>query len=74
MVGEMFYLCDGKDEKCKDRRWNCYKTGGDCYHTCDINHAKNFYLGADDKLWEDETGERIIAAVARSTKGPFSWQ
>ena len=36
----VFYLCDGERENCK--RNMCYKNGGDCKHTKDIGHAKNF--------------------------------
>ena len=36
----VFYLCDGERENCK--RNMCYKNGGDCKHTKDIRHAKNF--------------------------------
>lgn len=39
-VDRIFYLCDGGRENCKKR--NCYKNGGDCKHTTDINHAMNF--------------------------------
>lgn len=35
--GKIFYLCDGK--ACE----NCNSiAGGECKHTCDISHAKNF--------------------------------
>ena len=35
------YLCDGNDE-CSGHG-ECYKIGGHCRHTNDINHAKNFH-------------------------------
>ena len=40
MVERVFYLCDGERENCKKRK--CYKNGGDCKRTTDINHAMNF--------------------------------
>lgn len=36
----IFYLCDGEKEDCKKR--SCYKNGGECEHTKDIKHARNF--------------------------------
>ena len=36
----IFYLCDGQKEDCP--RKFCYKNGGICKHTTDINHAMNF--------------------------------
>lgn len=36
----VFYLCDGERENCKKNM--CYKNGGDCKHTKDVKHAKNF--------------------------------
>lgn len=39
-MGKVFYLCDGEKEDCK--KMTCYKSGGDCRHTSDINHASNF--------------------------------
>ena len=38
---KIFYLCDGEVEKCNKRI--CYKNNGDCNHTTDIRHAKNFH-------------------------------
>lgn len=37
---KVFYLCDGEVENCKKTR--CYKNDGDCNHTSNIKHAKNF--------------------------------
>ena len=46
-VTKIFYLCDGKREKCKKTR--CYKNGGECRHTTDINHALKFERKGSDK-------------------------
>ena len=51
----VFYLCDGEKEDCK--RTNCYQNGGECKHTEDIEHAKNFSKKEDleeSPFWEDE--------------------
>ena len=40
MEPRVFYICDGKKEDCK--RTNCYQNCGECKHTEDIEHAKNF--------------------------------
>lgn len=37
---KVFFLCNGQKRDCKKRC--CYKNGGDCRHTSDINHALNF--------------------------------
>ena len=36
----VLYLCDGDVEACG--KTDCYKRGGDCRHTSNINHAINF--------------------------------
>ena len=36
----VFYLCDGDVDGCL--RSNCYKNGGECRHTSDVYHARNF--------------------------------
>lgn len=41
MEKKIFYLCDGEVEKCR-RKSGCYKNGGGCMHTSDVEHAKNF--------------------------------
>lgn len=41
MEKKTFYLCDGEVEECR-RKSGCYKNGGACIHTSDIEHAKNF--------------------------------
>ena len=38
---DILYLCDGHIEKCRNSN-NCFYNGGQCEHTFDINHAKNF--------------------------------
>lgn len=54
---KIFYLCDGSAPNCP--RTNCYKRGGDCYHTDNVDHAKMFYAdfaverdGEEDYYWE----------------------
>lgn len=44
------YLCDGCDERCKSSI-GCYLNGGECKHTSDIFHAKNFttFNSSDDR-------------------------
>lgn len=53
MEKKIFYLCDGKVEKCSKR--TCYKNGGDCKHTSDIEHAKNFQKVFKDSFRENES-------------------
>jgi hypothetical protein len=36
----IMYLCDGEKTDCKKR--TCYKNGGYCRHTKDVEHAVNF--------------------------------
>lgn len=43
----VFYLCDGERENCKKR--TCYKNGGNCRHTTNINHAMNFERRAESE-------------------------
>lgn len=40
MMRKVFYLCNGQKDDCEKR--TCYKNGGNCRHTSDINHALNF--------------------------------
>lgn len=37
---KIFYLCDGERENCK--KTSCYKSGGGCKHTSNVEHALNF--------------------------------
>ncbi len=48
------FLCDGKAEGCAQT--NCYKSGGECLYTTDINHAVNFSKEAnlDDLLYVEK--------------------
>lgn len=40
-MGEgILYLCDGENENCTKK--GCYLNGGECKHTKNIRHAKNF--------------------------------
>ncbi len=47
-MSRIFYLCDGERENCKKR--TCYKNGGNCRHTTDINHAVNFERRAKTEI------------------------
>lgn len=61
-MSKTFYLCDGR-ANCNGDHANCYLNGGDCSATDNIEHAKNFHVGPDNKsYWE--TGSRY--------KSPFS--
>ena len=51
-IGKIFYLCDGEAEKCSKSR--CYKKGGDCMHTSDIEHTKNFQKVFRDSFREND--------------------
>lgn len=52
------YLCDSKVENCTKEE--CYKNGGDCYHTENAKHAINppekrkFIKSAQGDNWELE--------------------
>lgn len=47
-MGKVFYLCDGEKEDCK--KMTCYKNGGECKHTSNIEHALNFErVGKNEK-------------------------
>lgn len=37
----IFYVCDGEIPQCEGYE-GCYINGGECSHTIDIRHAKNF--------------------------------
>lgn len=37
---KVWYLCDGERPECAKR--TCFKNGGTCKHTRDIEHAVNF--------------------------------
>lgn len=39
-MASVLYLCDGERPDCK--KTGCYKTGGECRHTFDVEHARNF--------------------------------
>lgn len=56
-MNRTFYLCDGKVELCPKNE--CYKSGGECMHTTDKNHAitpreeRRFEeSGFEHDLWE----------------------
>lgn len=55
---KVFYLCDGEVENCK--KTVCYKIGGDCKHTSNIKHAKNFRKNyPKSSFFECEDTEKI---------------
>lgn len=62
MEQRVFYLCDGEKKDCK--RTNCYKNGGECKHTEDVEHAKNFHRDGIDSekssFFESETNEKTV--------------
>lgn len=41
----ILFLCDGKNPNCTPER--CYRHGGECKHTLNIEHAINFILFED---------------------------
>lgn len=48
------FLCDGMKEAC-GQHINCYKNGGECRYTSDLNHAMNFtaYMHGSTRIfWE----------------------
>ncbi len=53
----IMYLCDGAVEGCT----HCWKTGGGCHHTSDINHAVNFKRRhpKSEVWWEGELPPRV---------------
>ena len=53
-IGKILYLCDGELEKCRMKS-GCYKNGGDCMHTSNIEHAKNFKKVHRDAFIENLT-------------------
>lgn len=38
---KIFYMCDGKNEICGENK-NCFRNGGNCFKTENIEHAINF--------------------------------
>lgn len=52
------YCCDGEVENCKDSK-GCFKNGGQCCHTCQIDHAINFEKvdGSDEERYLEMNGE-----------------
>mgnify|MGYP006920202031 CR=1 FL=1 len=58
------FLCDGKVEECS--KTNCFKQGGPCCHTTNINHAKNFQrelLQGENMYTEKETFANKIKRI-----------
>ena len=39
---EIKFLCDGRAQCTQEEKTECFKNGGNCRHTSDIRHAKNF--------------------------------
>lgn len=42
IAGMILYKCNGKKVDCS--KTNCYKNGGECRHTQDINYAESFHI------------------------------
>lgn len=40
MIEKILYLCDGEKKCCESE--TCYKNGGECRNTRDLEHAENF--------------------------------
>lgn len=59
MMRKVFYLCNGQKDDCQ--KGNCYRNGGNCRHTSDINHALNFEIKGSYKnggsFYEKEQNE-----------------
>lgn len=59
-----FYLCDGNVEDCP--KTECYKKGGECRHTVNVQNAKNpigkrtFTKDAYDDYWENQGKESSV--------------
>ena len=55
---KIMFLCDGLLPKCVNKQGgkgpvNCYRNGGDCWHTSDPEHAINFERHLSSTvLWE----------------------
>ena len=56
---EIAYLCDGKIERCQEIGCGVTQSGNfrECYHTSDINHAKNFRKLDDNHYIEVREGD-----------------
>lgn len=39
---KILLLCDGRAQCSQKEKTECFKNGGNCRHTSDIRHAKNF--------------------------------
>lgn len=58
------FLCDGM-KKC-GQHINCYKNGGECRYTSDLNHAMNFtaYMHGSTRIfWEGREPDAKSEAV-----------
>lgn len=63
----IYYLCDGKRENCKGSE-SCYKNGGECRHTLDVCHAKNFYQTKHDDAYDHFEEECEIGLLEKRVK------
>ena len=71
MEASVVFVCDGKKEDCG--KTGCFKNGGECHHTSDINHAANFIpiknkMGGTVRFYEkDEAGsiEEYAASLGK---------
>lgn len=60
---QVFYLCDGDIENCNKK--HCYKCGGGCKHTTDINHAINFQKSSFRSEKNDFFEEEVRTTVKK---------
>lgn len=56
---KVLYLCDGKIPECA--KTSCYKHGGTCRRTTDIEHAVNFEDFMGDKIAKYEEESKVIS-------------
>ena len=40
MSKKVLYMCDGQDEQCSKN--SCFRKGGECFKTTNVEHAINF--------------------------------
>lgn len=66
---KIFYICDG--QACGEPSGAC---GNDCFHTSDINHAKNFtkFDDAPDKICFFENKKTIKGVITTDNKGNYN--
>lgn len=58
---KIFFLCDGKKEKCRDSLRCYWQNRGVCRHTTDPRHSRNFNPLSEEGLVEmDESGKFVV--------------